>query len=337
MFRFLSTLTTAAALVLASPLANAQTAATFDSFDSPVNKGGWTYNAGDLWEPTGGNPGGWWHQPTADTFAPIIVATDKSLTGDFRAKGVTRLTFDARLDGVQFGDGSGFAMSILLRDTKGTADASDDDYAYTVGPNIPLLGQGWKGFDYAIPSLDTSAVPAGWNGGWSGDSTMFRPGVDWNDVITSVDRVEIQWIDPTFFAIFQQWNIGLDNIAVYAFGEANVRNGSGVNPVLYQAAPPKVGSTWNASIDIATAGHPLSVLAVSNMGLASGIFPGGSVTGELLIQPSFFWINVNAGTHSFPVPASPSLMGAGLATQGATVDALGNVYLTNAVDVVVGG
>lgn len=326
------------AILAIAPAAAAQTSiATFDGFNTAVNKGGWSYNPADTWEATGGNPGGWWHQPLADTFGPIIVATNPALTGDFRAKGVSRLTFDAQLLGMDFGTGSGFEMSVLLRDTKGTGDVSDDDYAYFVGPNIPIIGQGWKSFDFAIPSADTSAVPAGWTGGWSGDSTTFRPGVTWNDVITSVDRVEIHWLNPSFFAIFQQWNIGLDNIGLWADGAATVRNGAGGNPVSYSAASaPAVGSAWTATIDVATPGHLFSVLAVSNAGPLSGVFPAG-VTGELLIQPSFLSVDVKMGAHSVAVPSQPGLMGLTLATQGATVDSFGGVFLTNAIDVVIGG
>ena len=41
-----------------------------------------------------------------------------------------------------------------------------------------------------------------------------RPGVDWNDVITSVDRVAISWLHPAMFAIFAQWDVGMDNISI---------------------------------------------------------------------------------------------------------------------------
>jgi hypothetical protein len=106
-------------------------------------------------------------------------------------------------------------MSILLRDTKGTpTNPDDDDYAYYVGPNVPLFADGWMHFDFAIPSDSTDAVPEGWRGGWSGDPENFRPGVDWNDVITNVDSVEFWWINPSFFAIIAQWEVGVDNISI---------------------------------------------------------------------------------------------------------------------------
>lgn len=309
----------------------------FDDFEGGSNEGGWNYNPGDVIEATGGNPDGWWHQATADTFAPIITSTNKDLGGDWRAAGVDLLRFDAQLLGINFGTGAGYNMSILLRDTKGTPDVSDDDYAYNVGANIPLLGTGWSTYNFQIPSADTSAVPTGWTGGWAGDLTGFRPGVDWNDVITSVDQVEIWWMDPSFFAIFQQWNIGLDNIVIRAEGFADVRNGGGGNPLGYAStSAPNIGTNWTATVDIATPGHILSAVAISFGGATSGVFPGGGITGEILVLPSFL-TDVQAGSHTFPLPNDPSLFGLCLATQGATVAGDGSIHLNNAIDITIGG
>lgn len=208
-----------AALLLAPALAGtARGGDIVTDFEGGANPSGWAFIAGaDIIRPTGGNPGAWLSQPLYDTFAPSL-KVDGSLTsdyvGDYRARGVSRLAFDARTTDLDFGNGSGFEMSVLLRDTKGTPSASDDDYAYFVGPNIPLLGAGWTHYDFDIPSQDTSAVPAGWKGGWAGDGENFAPGVTWNDVIVSVDRVEIWWLDPALFAIFQQWGVGADNITL---------------------------------------------------------------------------------------------------------------------------
>jgi len=312
--------------------------ALFDGFEGGVNKGGWTYNPGDILETTGGNPGGWWHQPVADTYGPIITSTNPNLSGDWRATGVDFMRFDAILNALDFGTGSGFEMAVLLRNTKGTPLPDDDDYAYLVGPNIPLKGAGWKTFNFPIPSQDTSPVPTGWKGGWAGDVEHFRPGIDWNDVITSVDRVEIHWLNPAYFAIFQQWNVGLDNIYLRADGTATLRNGAGGNPATYvSTSTPDVGMTWTSTIDIATPGHLLSVVAVSLGGPAAGIFPGGSLVGELLIQPNFFTVDVQTGAHAFPLPGSPSLFGLCLATQGATIAPTGQIHLCNALDLVIGG
>lgn len=130
---------------------------------------------------------------------------DVPFVGDYRAAGVTHITLDARTDFAAFGAG-GRQMSVLLRNTNGTPN--DDDYAYYAGPLVPQVGEGWKHFDFEIPSQSTDAVPAGWSGGWVGDGENFRPGVDWNDVIQNVDRVEIWWLHAAFIAIFHEWRVG---------------------------------------------------------------------------------------------------------------------------------
>ncbi len=79
---------------------------------------------------------------------------------------------------------------------------------------MPQVGQGWTSYSFDVPSQSTATVPAGWTGGWVGNAAQFRPGVGWSDVIQSVDRIEIWWIDPSFFAIFQQWDVGVDNVFV---------------------------------------------------------------------------------------------------------------------------
>ncbi len=189
---------------------------TTDTFERDHNIGGWTINGNPNIDATGGNPGSWLHNPLADTFYPIVRTNGVSpFVGDFRAMGVTTIAFDAVLIDRDFGNPTGFPMSLLLRDTKNTpGDPSDDDYAYFVGPQVPLIGQGWVHYEFAVPSADRTPVPAGWSGGWAGDLENFRPGVDWNDVITNVDRVEIWWNHPAYFAAFAQWNVGMDNISI---------------------------------------------------------------------------------------------------------------------------
>ncbi len=186
-----------------------------DTFEQGVNIGKWNINGNFSIDAAGGNPGYWLHHPLADTFYPVVRNTGVSpFVGDFRAMGVTTIAFDAILVARDAGNPTGWPMSLLLRDTKGTPDPGDDDYAYYVGPQVPQIGEGWLHYDFAIPSDDVTPVPAGWSGGWAGDLENFRPGVDWNDVITNVDSVEIWWNHPAFFAIFAQWNVGMDNIAI---------------------------------------------------------------------------------------------------------------------------
>ncbi|MEM9382815.1 MAG: hypothetical protein AAGB93_22875 [Planctomycetota bacterium] len=200
----------------------APAAAQTDDFDSGTNPNGWSFNVipPDVLEPTGGNPGGWLRNPLVDSFAPILTTgagNTSPFTGDYRASGVTRISIDARTDGAAFGAG-GREFSLLLRDTKGTAMVDDDDYVYFVGPLVPQVGQGWSSYSFDIPSQSNDILPAGWTGGWSGDTENLRPGVTWTDIISSVDAVEFWWLNPSFFAIFQQWDVGVDNISIETGG-----------------------------------------------------------------------------------------------------------------------
>ncbi|MFT5285786.1 MAG: hypothetical protein ACI8TQ_001954 [Planctomycetota bacterium] len=213
-----SSLTAAFALVLPT-LAAAQVCGGLiqdtTTFTDGANAPGFSFGNGFDNLPLGdGNPGGYLHNPNVQSFAAILRTEDASYQGDYRAQGVTKISFDYRLNSLDFGNGNGFELSLVLRDTKGTASVDDDDYAYFVGPNVPLVGTGWDHFDFAIPSQTTDAVPAGWSGGWVGDLENFRPGVEFQDVIQSVDKVEIWTLNPAFFAIIQTWNVGADNVSI---------------------------------------------------------------------------------------------------------------------------
>lgn len=191
-------------------------AAANDDFENGVNAAGWTFGPPPVLEPTGGNPGAWLSVAGIDTFAPILrndPAIDSPFNGDYRAMNVTRITIDARTDFAS-STAEGREFSLLLRDTKGTDALDDDDFAYYVGPLVPQPGQGWVSFAFDVPSASTDAVPPGWKGGWVGDPENFRPGVEWSDVIQSVDQVEFWWLNPAFFAILQQWDVGVDNVFI---------------------------------------------------------------------------------------------------------------------------
>jgi hypothetical protein len=204
-----------------------------EDFEGGTNSAGWTYgNSADVIEVSGGNPGYWLHNPNLDTFGPIL-RTDfyaANFTGNYRDMGVMNITFDGRTDVAAVP----INMTVLLRSTNGTpANYDDDDYAYFPGEIIPQPGEGWLSYDFVVPSQSTDAVPAGWFGGWSGDLENFRPGIDWNDVITNVDRVEIWWWHPAYSGIFRSWDVGVDNITII---------GEDVSPVEH--------STWGSIKDL---------------------------------------------------------------------------------------
>ena len=219
-------LTPIAALCTLAALSQAQENDTFEAGD---NDGGWSFNVTvpDILETSGGNPDGYLHNPGVDSFAPIATTdtgNGSAFHGDYRAMGVAEIRVDAITHAASFG-AAGREFSLLLRDTKGTPDPVDDDYAYYVGDLVPQVGEGWRSFTFPVPSQSTDAVPAGWSGGHAGDLENFRPGVEWSDVITNVDRVELWWLNPSFFAIFQSWDVGIDNAQV-------------LTPVRFRPCPP---------------------------------------------------------------------------------------------------
>ncbi len=192
-----------------------------DDFEGGTNLAGWSFIEGaDVITPAGGNPGAWLHQQVYDTFGPSLecaYANPTPFVGDYRANGVTSIGVDLQILRTDFpvGGDEAFSVVLLLRNARGTPDdISDDDWAYYIGPLIPEVGGGWQHVDFVIPSQSNDAVPAGWHGGSVDDCENFRAGVTWHDVITKVDRVEFLFLHPCFFAIFQQWDVGADNVSI---------------------------------------------------------------------------------------------------------------------------
>ena len=181
-----------------------------ETFDAG-NEGGWTFfGPNETVEPAGGNPGPYLHIPFLDTFAPQPgTSTPSAFSGDFRACDVSTIGIDLNTFAVDFSaDGRPLTL-MLVSDNDTPGDESDDWAAYLIGPdNVPLPGEGWLAYDFAVPSAETS-LPAGWSTLELGPSSP--PSPDWNEVITDVAQVRFFYGDPTKFFIFQGWNLGLDN------------------------------------------------------------------------------------------------------------------------------
>jgi len=197
------------ALVLATGAASADSF--IETFDGGSNVGGWTFGTGnEVIEPAGGNPGAYLHDSFVDTYAPQPRTTQPSVfTGDFRGQSVRRLGIDLITLAVDF-SADGRPLTLMLISDAGTPSDPDDDWAaYVIGPNnAPVPGQGWVSYSFDVPSQETS-LPAGWATLALGSSSP--PSPDWNQLITDVARVQFFYGDPTFFFIFQVWNLGLDN------------------------------------------------------------------------------------------------------------------------------
>ncbi len=192
------------------PLALASAQTTFvETFENNSNVGGWTFGSPNGFiDPTGGNPGAYFHDTFLDTFAPRPRTTEPSVfTGDYRARGVTSVGIDLILHEVDI-TAEARPLTLILVSFNGTPNNFSDDWgAYIIGPdNVPLPGQGWRSYDFAVPS-DSPTLPAGWQFIQFGS----QPPGTWDQLITNVDQVMFFYGDPTLFFIFQGWNLGMDN------------------------------------------------------------------------------------------------------------------------------
>ncbi|MAB78558.1 MAG: cell surface protein, partial [Planctomycetes bacterium] len=134
--------------------------------------------------------------------------------------------------------------------------------------------------------------------------------------------------------------IKTDHILVNQPATSTYRNGSGVNPPCYTAAPPVFGTTWTAGVDSSLLPGALATIV---FGRSEPISPINTVYGQLLIDPGsnflFDSIRVSSGgvdIHTFPLPNNPALVGRTASTQGMVFVNGMNAQFCNAADLVVG-
>ncbi len=191
--------------MLALVASNASAQDYVETFTGGVNAGGWTYgNTIEGIDNTGGNPGAFLHNSLMDTFAPQLSTTTASnpFHGDWRAKGVESFGLDLKTFSTNFP----YQREVSLMLTDGSCTV------YRVGTEfVPQVGAGWDSHEIAVDSASTT-MPAG----WLTLGSCAAPDVAWNSVITNVTEVRIFYGDPLFFFIFDQWNIGADNMRISA-------------------------------------------------------------------------------------------------------------------------
>lgn len=180
-----------------------------ETFDGGSNVGGWSYFAPvEFIADSGGNPGAYLRADGLDTYAPQPRTTQESVfSGDFQAMNVQGIGVDLATFHVDF-SAEDRPCSLMLYSDAGTPGDMDDDWAaFQLGPDIPVPGDGWQSYDFAVPSQETS-----WPLGWS--SLQFGPTApepDWAALMADVDAVGFFYGNPENFFIFQMWQIGLDN------------------------------------------------------------------------------------------------------------------------------
>ena len=191
---------TLAALALLASAALAGGTTTVATFDGGVNLGGWTYGTPPALLPTGGNPGAFL-AGAVDTFAPQLRTTgDSVFTGDWRARGVTSFGVDLKTFSTQFP---------ALRECTLMLTSGGCSVFYLGTEFVPQPGAGWESFDFTVDSASTT-LPEG----WATFGTCPDPDVAWNNVITDVTQVTIFYGNPTFFYIFDIWEMGADNLRI---------------------------------------------------------------------------------------------------------------------------
>ena len=183
-----------------------------EGFEGGSNVGDWTFgNDADAIETEGGNPDAWFHNDYLNTFAPIFRCAyyGDMFTGNYVANGVTQISGDFQTLAADNGTAY-YPFALLLRNTYGTPnDVEDDVYVYWVDENdvwCPQLGEGWTHYDFPIPS-DFEGAPGELPEEWMGGSYFSGPDIfpedkTWQEVISSVDRVEFWWFHPAWVGIF---------------------------------------------------------------------------------------------------------------------------------------
>jgi len=262
---------------LASGLA-AQT--TTEGFTGGSNQGAWTFGAGDQIVATGGNPGHYLRTQVLDTFAPqprTGAGVSSVFTGDWRVRDVTSTGIDLITHSTQFNFQREVTL-ILDQDAGTPGDASDDSSVYFISSGfVPQPGAGWASFDIAI-AADSPTIPAGWQvlqGVGTADQV-------WNAVITNVSRVRWFYGDPTFFFIFDIWQIGIDNARIatelgtaYCFGDGS---GAACPCGNSSAAPRGCANSTGLGADLVASGS--TSLAAADLAFTSTSLPA-TTTGLL--------------------------------------------------------
>lgn len=184
----------------------------------PNDLRGWSFGFGDTVNPVGGNLNGYLNSVGLDTFAPTP-STDPGLVNDYvgdkdyAAMQVSSIGVDVIVNAVDFSAGDRPLTLFLLNDNGTPGNLGDDiGVSFTGTDLIPVPGEGWRSFEFDVPS-DSGSLPPGWV---LRDLSGGTPTFDWADIITDVDRIEFFYGDPEFFFIFQQWDTGLDNFTFQA-------------------------------------------------------------------------------------------------------------------------
>jgi len=188
-----------------------------ETFAEGGNEGNWTLGTANTYiSSKGGNPGAFLHDPKIVTFAPMAETVGKSwFSSDFRKRRVVRASADLLILDIENPEpGVEWPVSIILWQDNGTPTNPKDDWAaYFVGTAGLTLeaGKKWKTFTFEIPS-NSVTLPDRWQILLNGPESPQKP--DWERLITDVASLAFYIGDPDLFALYQTWNVGVDNVSI---------------------------------------------------------------------------------------------------------------------------
>lgn len=224
-----------AGTVAAEPLARACdepfTKVVTEPFNDGSNEGGWGFLCpGSFIDDDGGNPGPFMRAAGMEHFAPMARTCGRApsvFKGDYRSANVFSISVDFKTFSASSTTVDRPLTLVLVNHAGTPGDISDDWYVFYVGKqNIPPVatgserGDGWVRYHFDVPSHSPTLPPpysgAEGQSGWvAAVGEVFAPAEDpdavWNTVIQNVDEVIFWWHDPRYFAIFQMWDVGMDN------------------------------------------------------------------------------------------------------------------------------
>jgi hypothetical protein len=204
-----------------------------ETFSDGNNQGNWGFGCpGGFVDDEGGNPGPFRRKTDLEIFAPMAQTCEAQpsvFTGDYRGEKVFAVSVDLKTFSASYTTEERPLTLVLVNHAGTPSDSSDDLYIYYVGKeNIPSAparnaSGGWVRYQFAVPSespiLPRPRSAAEGEPGWVATvGEVFAPAEDpdavWNTVIQDVDEVIFWWHDPRYFAIFQMWDVGMDNPAI---------------------------------------------------------------------------------------------------------------------------
>ena len=197
----------------------------------------------------------------------------------------------------------------------------------------PLSGDAPLTVSFSDASMGTALSTWVWDFGDGGSSSQQNPSHIYNTPGTYTVNLTVTGSAGTDV----EQKAGLIQVTINSNASAVKRNGSGINPDIFDFTTlPILGTNWVTSVDAGSVGASGLVFVFGY----SGATQLPTAFGELLLDPTSTVFLSDVGfttggtsTHSVPVPADSSLLGVAVYTQAFLN---GSAQLTNGIDLILG-